>query len=124
EERHASILQGKCPSMTEDYAGFLEYQKAKWSLQSRNRNRRKKLFGENSESSHRSSVGNMIRKQAENIAGSNWEILEYKFDSANVGTVKVFVLSGGKVYSFSFHIPKQIYATFKAELSGKKNIAN
>ncbi|QBM87336.1 DNA polymerase epsilon subunit 1 [Metschnikowia aff. pulcherrima] len=124
EERHASLLQGKCPSMTEDYAGFLEYQKAKWSLQSRNRDRRKKLFGENSESSHRSSVGNMIRKQAENIAGSNWEILEYKFDPANVGTVKVFVLSGGKVYSFSFHIPKQIYATFKAELSGKKNIAN
>ncbi|GEQ71873.1 hypothetical protein JCM33374_g5559 [Metschnikowia sp. JCM 33374] len=124
EERNAAILLGTCPSMTEDYAGFLEYQKAKWNLQSRNRDRRKKLFGENSESSHRSSVGNMIRKQAESIAGSNWEILEYKLDPTNVGVVKVFVLSGGKVYSFAFHIPKQVYATFKAGLSSKKTIPN
>ncbi|OBA20211.1 DNA-directed DNA polymerase epsilon, catalytic subunit A [Metschnikowia bicuspidata var. bicuspidata NRRL YB-4993] len=124
EEKHASLLRGTCPSMTEDYVGFLEYQKAKWNLQSRNRDRRKKLFGETSESSHRSSVGNMIRKQAENIAGTNWEILEYKIDPTKVGVVKVHLLSAGKVYSFSFNIPKQVYATFKSQLSSKKTIAN
>lgn len=124
EERHASILLQPCPSMTEDYAGFLEYQKARWSLQSKNRERRKKLFGENTESSHRTSVGNMIRKQAENIAGTDWEILEYKHELATPGAVKVYVSSGGKVHSFVFHIPKQIYATFKTELSERKAIPN
>lgn len=124
DERNSAILNGPCPSMTEDYAGFLQYQKAKWAIQSKNRSRRKKLFGDNAESSHRSSVGGMIRKQAENFAGSDWEILEYKLDPANIGAIKVYVLSGGKVHSFTFHIPKKIYATFKAELSKKKTIAN
>lgn len=120
EERNSALLEGECPSMTEDYAGFLEYQKAKWNLQAKNRDRRKKLFGENSEASHRSSVGNMIRKQAENFAGSDWEILEYKIDPMNAGAIKVYVLTGGKVHSFMFHIPMQIFASFKAELSPKR----
>lgn len=124
DERYTALLNGPCPSMTEDYQGFLEYQKAKWSIQAKNRERRKKLFGDNGESSHRSSVGGMIRKQAENFAGSDWEILEFKPDPANVGAIKVYVLSGGKVHSFTFHIPKKVYATFKAELSKKRTIAN
>lgn len=124
EERENAVLNSPCPSMTEDYAGFLRYQKAKWRLQANNRQRRKKLFGDSSEASHRSSVGNMIRKQAENVAGSDWEILEYKVDPLNAGALKVFVLSGKKVHSFLFHIPKEIYATFKVDLSKKKTIAN
>lgn len=124
EERDAAILKEPCPSMTEDYEGFLEYQKAKWRLQTLSRQRRKKLFGDNSEASHRSSVGNMIRKQAETVAGSDWEILEYKLDPLNPGAIKVFILCGKKVNSFLFHIPKEIYATFKVELSRKKTIAN
>lgn len=116
DERAAAILNTECPSMTEDYAGFLQYQKAKWNLQAKNRERRKKLFGENLDSSYRSSVGNMFRRQAENVAGSDWEILEYKQDPANSGAVKVYVLSGGKIHSFLFHIPKTIYATYKTDL--------
>lgn len=124
EARQAELLQGPCPLMLEDYAGFLQYQKAKWNLQARNRERRKKFFGDNSETSHRSSVGNMFRKQAANMAGSDWEILQYKADPVNPGALKVYVLSGHKVYSFLFHIPRQIYASFKVELSGKKKIPN
>lgn len=124
EERYETLLTQPCPSMIEDYAAFLEYQKAKWHLQSKSRDRRKKLFGDNSESSHRSSVGNMIRKQAANIAGTDWEILEYKVDPTNPGALKVYVMSSGKVYSFEFHIPKKVYATFKTELSRKARIPN
>lgn len=124
EERDNTILAGPCPSMTEDYASFLEYQKAKWRAQDKNRQRRKKLFGENSEASHRSSVGNMIRRQAENVAGSDWEILEYKADPLNPGAVKVFIISKGKVMSFLFHIPKEVYATFKVALPEKTSITN
>lgn len=124
EERDNVLLAGPCPSMTEDYGGFLEYQKAKWRAQDKNRQRRKKLFGENSETSHRSSVGNMIRRQAENVAGSDWEILEYKADPLNPGAVKVFIISKGKVMSFLFHIPKEVYATFKVALPEKTAITN
>lgn len=113
EERQAALLDGPCPSMTEDYVGFLEYQKAKWSAQLKSRDSRKQLFGETSESSHRSFVGNMIREQALSVAGSDWEVLEYKLDPTTPGAVKAFVLSGGKLYSFLLHVPKKVFATFK-----------
>lgn len=124
EERNNAILNGECPSMTEDYAGFLQYQKAKWKVQEKNRERRKKLFGSNAESSHRSSVCGIIRRQAENIAGSDWEILEYKADPSKPGDIKVYVLASNKVHSFTFHVPKKVYASFKTELSPKKAIRN
>lgn len=73
EERNQAILNGPCPSMLDDYQGFLQYQKAKWKVQATGRERRRKLFGSNAESSQRSTVGGMIRKRAENIAGSNWK---------------------------------------------------
>lgn len=116
DEKAVAILNSPCPSMTEDYVSFLQYQKAKWRVQSKNRDRRKKLFGENVDSSYRSSVGSMFRRQAENVAGSDWEILEYKKDPMNPGAVKVYVFSGGKIHSFLFHIPKTIYATYKADV--------
>lgn len=122
EERNNSILNGPCPSMTEDYVGFLRYQKAKWAVQIKNRERRKKLFGESSDSSHRASVGNMIRRRAENLAGSDWEILEYKPDPANPGALRVYVVAGGKVQSFMFHIPKRLYVSFKTALPDKLTV--
>lgn len=122
EERNQAILNGPCPSMLDDYQGFLQYQKAKWKVQATGRERRRKLFGSNAESSQRSTVGGMIRKRAENIAGSNWEILEYKPDPSKPGDLKVYILAGEKVHSFNFHVPKKVYATFKSELSTKKII--
>ncbi|ODV69915.1 DNA polymerase epsilon catalytic subunit A [Hyphopichia burtonii NRRL Y-1933] len=124
EERNNAVLNGPCPLMTEDYVGYLQYQKAKWKVQAKNRERRRKLFGNNTESSHRSSVGGLFRKQAESVAGSDWEILEYKPDPTTPGDVKVYILSGNKVHSFIFHIPKQIYATFKTDISQRKYIQN
>lgn len=124
QERNEAVLNGPCPLMTEDYVGFLQYQKAKWKVQAKNREKRKKLFGNNTESSHRSSVGGLFRRQAESVAGSDWEILEYKIDPATPGDVKAYILTGNKVHSFVFHIPKQIYATFKTELALKNYIQN
>ncbi|KAK6204772.1 DNA-directed DNA polymerase epsilon, catalytic subunit A [Scheffersomyces amazonensis] len=122
EERINAVLNGPCPVMTEDYAGFLQYQKAKWILQAHNRERRKKIFGNNSETSHRSTVGGIFKRQAENVAGTNWEILQYKVDPTSPGDIKVYVSTGNKVNTFTFHIPKKIYASFKTELSHRKLI--
>ena len=49
DEKNQAILNGPCPSMTEDYQGFLQYQKAKWKVQQAGRERRRRLFGANSE---------------------------------------------------------------------------
>lgn len=124
EERNKAILNSACPPMFEDYAGFLQYQKAKWMVQAKNRDRRRKLFGANTESSHRSSVGGMFRKQAESVAGSDWEILEFKPDPTTPGDIKVYLLSGTKVHSFTFHIPKRVFASFKTEIALNKHIQN
>ncbi|EGV61700.1 DNA polymerase epsilon catalytic subunit [Yamadazyma tenuis] len=122
EERDNAILNGPCPDMLVDYEAFLIYQKAKWKVQEKSRERRKKLFGQSSESSQRSSVGGLIRRQAENVAGSDWQILEYKEDPNKPGDLKVFIIASGKVHSFNFHIPKRLYASFKTELDLSKVI--
>lgn len=123
-ERYAAILNGPCPSMLEDYAGFLDYQKAKWAQQEKNRVQRRRLFGENTEGSHRSTVGSMMRRQAESISGSNWEILQYSPVAGKPGEIKVFVNIEGKIHTFVFHVPRKIFASFKTELSPRRTIQN
>lgn len=115
DEINNAILSQPCPSITEDYEGFLLYQKAKWTAQSKLRANRKRLFGANSESSSRSTVGGIFRRQAETVVGTDWEILEYKL-STKPGDLKVYALVGGKVHTFTFHIPKKLYAAFKDRL--------
>lgn len=88
-------------------------------MQASGRERRRKLFGSQAQSAQRSTVGGMMRKQAENIAGSNWEILEYKPDPMKPGDLKVYVSAGEKIHTFNFHVPKRIYASFKSPLTSK-----
>lgn len=120
EEADKRILDGICPAMTEDYGGFLEYQKAKWRLQAANRENRARLFGPNAESSQRSSIGGMVRKHALNIAGSKWEILQYKLDPRVKGDMIVFAMINNRVHTLRFHVPKQVYAAFKLPLTRHK----
>ncbi|KAI5962583.1 POL2 [Candida pseudojiufengensis] len=122
EEKNQALLNGECPSAKEDYRAFLNYQKAKWNFQATSRERRKKLFGAQAQSSQRSTVGGLFRKQAENIAGSNWEILEYQADPTKPGDLKVYVSAEDKIHTFTFHIPKKIYASFKSPLSVRESI--
>ncbi|CCH44105.1 DNA polymerase epsilon subunit 1 [Wickerhamomyces ciferrii] len=114
-EEDTNLLNGPCPAPDEDYVGFLAYQKVKWKVQKKSRERRKALFGESSESSYRSTVGNMVRNQAENFAGSTWQVLQYKLDS-NPGDIKAFVLIDGKIQSFIFHIPRKLYMSFRSSV--------
>lgn len=122
DDRLAAVLRNPCPSMIEDYAGYLAYQKAKWRLQSKNRERRRTLFGPTADTAYRASVGNLYRRQAESVAGSNWEILQYKPDPSKPGALKVHVFTNKKVHSFSFQIPKILYAAFKSELSPRRKL--
>ena len=106
DEKNQAILNGPCPSMTEDYQGFYSTKRQNGRF-NKPAERRRRLFGANSESSQRSTVGGMFRKRAENIAGTNWEILEYKLDPTKPGDLKVYVRAGDKVHTFNFHVPKK-----------------
>ena len=106
--------------MLDDYIGFLQFQKAKWRQQQANKESRRRLFGSSSESSQRSAVGSLIRKQAANLVGVQWEILQYMNLVNEPGVVKAFVSAAGKVHTFRFRIPKTFYVSFKVEPSETK----
>ncbi|CAM9019005.1 unnamed protein product [Wickerhamomyces anomalus] len=118
-EEEVNLLNGACPSIDEDYVSFLEYQKAKWKVQKKSRERRKALFGESSESSYRSTVGNMVRHQAESFAGSlhgksfntNWiPILVVLSQVVKVEKVSSILPNGHKASNlFRLTMPESVY---------------
>lgn len=112
-EEEPLVLPSHKPSMEEDYVAWLQYQKIKWKIQSRDRMRRSHLFGNGSSTTGSTALGNMIRKQAESYANSTWEILQYKA-SAQSDVVDVFVSINGKIQVLKFNIPKTVFVKFKA----------
>ena len=107
DEKNQAILNGPCPSMTERIIKDFTVPKGKMEGSTSWPRKKRRLFGANSESSQRSTVGGMFRKRAENIAGTNWEILEYKLDPTKPGDLKVYVRAGDKIHTFNFHVPKK-----------------
>lgn len=117
------VLPSKIPSICDDYVTWLQYQKIKWKIQSKERTRRAQLFGANSVVIDRSSIGNIMRKHAETYANSIWEILQYK-NSFEPGVVDVFALINGKVQILKFNIPKTVYMNFKTNTLPPGGIRN
>ncbi|CCC66626.1 hypothetical protein NCAS_0A00660 [Naumovozyma castellii] len=113
-EEHSLVLPTEKPSMEDDYAAWLNYEKIKWKIQARDRKRRTQLFGNNSTSTERSAFGNMIRKQAETYANSTWEIIQYK-DSGQPGILEVYASIDGRIQTINIKVPKVIYMKFKTD---------
>ncbi|EDO19087.1 hypothetical protein Kpol_2000p54 [Vanderwaltozyma polyspora DSM 70294] len=113
-EEESLVLPTEMPSMEEDYVAWLKYQKIKWKIQRRDRNRRAQLFGNSSTSADRSMLGSLIRQQAETYANSVWEVIQYK-PSGQPGELDVFVNINGKIQLLKFKVPKTIYMKFKNE---------
>lgn len=113
-EEEALVLPSIMPSMEEDYVEWLKYQKIKWQIQARDRVRRNQLFGGSSRPSDRSSLGNLMRKQAESYVGSTWDILQYK-TSNEPGVLDVYVSINEKIQILKFKVPKTVYVKFKSE---------
>ncbi|CCD25732.1 DNA polymerase epsilon catalytic subunit NDAI_0F04140 [Naumovozyma dairenensis CBS 421] len=109
------VLPSEKPSIDVDYEKWLEYQKIKWKIQNRDRNRRTQLFGNTNSSSERGAFGNIIRKQAETYANSTWEILQYN-KSNEPGILDVFTLINGRIQNIKVKIPKTIYIKFKNDI--------
>ncbi|SCV03154.1 LANO_0G02476g1_1 [Lachancea nothofagi CBS 11611] len=123
EEEMSLVLPSVIPAMEEDYVAWLCYQKIKWRIQARDRQRRTQLFGSRTSTNQRSALGNIMRKHAESYANSTWDVLEYK-ETSEPGTLDVCVLLNGKVHRLKFKIPKSLYLNFKSKTVPARGIEN
>ena len=98
------------PSITEDYKGWLCYQKQKWKLQKQARVRRKQLFGEKRDATD--SIGSIFRNQADFVYTSKWQILQLR-STDTPGEVKAFVLIDGKIHTLKVNVPRRLFLNLK-----------
>ncbi|KAL9063131.1 MAG: hypothetical protein Q9157_008394, partial [Trypethelium eluteriae] len=101
------------PSITEDYQGWLKYQKKKWKIQKQARNRRRQLFGEK-RADATDGIGGMFRNQAEMLYISKWQILQLQ-ETGTPGEVKAFVLIDQKIQTLKIIVPRVLYLNLKKE---------
>lgn len=114
EEEEQIILNGPMPDPLVNYPAFLKYQKIKWKLKSKERERREKIFGRsNLTTSSSFAMNGLMKNQAENYLNSIWQVVEYKCDPVHPDKLKAFVLIAGKLQTVHIQIPKKIYINFK-----------
>ena len=101
------------PSITEDYKGWLQYQKKKWKIQKQARKRRRQLFGEKRMDAT-DSIGTFFRAQAELVYTSDWQILQLR-ETESPGEVKAFVLIDKKVHQLKVMVPRQLFLNLKED---------
>lgn len=101
------------PSITEDYGGWLQYQKQKWKIQKQARARRRQLFGEKRMDAS-DAIGSFFRNQAELLYMSTWQLLQLR-ETETPGEVTAFVLIDKKVHSLKVVVPRQFYLNLRDE---------
>ncbi|KAK8221933.1 DNA polymerase epsilon catalytic subunit [Zalaria obscura] len=101
------------PSITEDYKGWLQYQKKKWKIQKQARKRRRQLFGEK-KTDATDAIGTFFRNQAELLYISTWQILQL-CGTETPGEVKAFVLIDKKVHQLKVLVPRHVYLNLKED---------
>ncbi|THW42145.1 DUF1744-domain-containing protein [Aureobasidium pullulans] len=106
-------LPPNMPSITEDYEGWLQYQKKKWKIQKQARKRRRQLFGEK-RVDNTDAIGNMFRNQSELMYNSTWQILQL-CEGESPGEVKAFVLIDQKVHQLKVVVPRQVFLNLKGD---------
>ncbi|KOS17810.1 DNA polymerase epsilon catalytic subunit A [Escovopsis weberi] len=98
---------------SDDYVGFLQYQKTKWKLQKIARARRRQLFGD-----RRATAGNNIQqtfmKQAHLTFMNTWQLLHLQ-PTDTPGIVTAFVLIDAKIHMLKINVPRQLFLNLKSE---------
>ena len=111
-DRLASLAP-KMPSMTEDYRGFLRFQKQKWKIQKQARIRRRHLFGERNNAAS-DSLGGLFRNQAEILFSNTWQLLQLR-ETEIPGSLQAHVLIDNKVHSLRIKVPRQVFLNLKGK---------
>ncbi|KAI4260020.1 MAG: hypothetical protein LQ352_000516 [Teloschistes flavicans] len=100
-------LPAKMPLMTDDYEGFLRYQKKKWKIQKQQRIRRRQLFGER-DNLAADSLGGLFRNQAELLFINTWQVLQLR-ETKIPGHIRAFVLIDKKVHALTIKVPRLLF---------------
>ncbi|PKY08275.1 putative DNA polymerase epsilon, catalytic subunit A/POL2 [Aspergillus campestris IBT 28561] len=106
-------LPPKMPSISDDYVGFIQYQKQKWKIQKQARLRRRQLFGEKGNAGT-DSLSHLFRNQAELLYISTWQVLQLS-ETSRPGVVKAFVLIDRKIHTLTVKVPRQVYINLKQD---------
>ena len=106
-----ATLPSTMPSISEDYPGWLRYQKQKWKIQKQIRQRRRQLFGEKRVDAG-DAIGSFFRNQAQSLFTSTWQILELR-ETEIPGEVRAFALIGSKIQVLKVIVPRQVFVNFK-----------
>ncbi|KAJ6115701.1 DNA polymerase epsilon catalytic subunit A [Penicillium sp. IBT 18751x] len=108
-----ATLPAVMPSMSEDYEGFLKYQKQKWKIQKQARIRRRQLFGERTNVAT-DSLSNFFRNQAQMLYISTWQVLQL-CETGRPGIVRAFVLIDQKIHALNVKVPRQFFVNLKRD---------
>ncbi len=108
-----ATLPSKMPSISEDYEGWLRYQKKKWKIQKQARLRRRQLFGERSNVAS-DAIGSFFRNQAELLFISTWQVLQLRMTDTP-GEVRAFVLIDTKVHVLKINVERQVFLNLKGK---------
>jgi DNA polymerase epsilon subunit 1 len=106
-----AALPEKMPNPTEDYLGFLDYQKQKWKIQKQARIRRRHLFGE-TRANAQSNIGATFRNQAEMMFKGTWQVLQLR-GTSSPGVVMAYVLIDSKIHTLKVNVPREIFLNLK-----------
>jgi DNA polymerase epsilon subunit 1 len=106
-------LPSKMPPITQDYKGWLAYQKQKWKLQKQARIRRRQLFGDR-RTDAADAIGTYFRNQAEMVFISTWQLIQLR-ETETPGEVQAFILVDKKIHTLKVVVPRTIYLNLKVD---------
>ncbi|EPE05144.1 dna polymerase epsilon [Ophiostoma piceae UAMH 11346] len=111
-----SSLPKVMPDPSEDYVGFLEYQKKKWAIQKQARVRRRHLFGDRSHLQHKANnIQQSFQQRAEITFRNTWQVLQLK-TTDTPGIVAAYVLIDSRVHHLKIKVPRQVFLNLKSRV--------
>ncbi|KAL7820784.1 DUF1744 domain-containing protein [Trichoderma gracile] len=113
EPNPIATLPDAMPDPSDDYVGFLQYQKKKWKLQKQARIRRRQLFGER-RGNVTSNIQQTFMKQAHLTFMNTWQLLHLKATDTP-GIVTAHVLIDAKIHTLKINVPRQVFLNLKKE---------
>lgn len=113
EPNPIATLPDAMPDPSDDYVGFLQYQKKKWKLQKQARIRRRQLFGER-RGNVSSNIQQTFMKQAHLTFMNTWQLLHLKATDTP-GIVTAHVLIDAKIHTLKINVPRQVFLNLKKE---------
>ena len=115
-------LPAKMPAITEDYEGWLQYQKQKWKIQKQARIRRRQLFGERSNVAS-DTIGGLFRNQAELLYIDTWQVLQFR-ETDRPGEVRAYVLIDKRIQCLTIKVERQLFVNLKANALPDVDVPN